>query len=65
MKRKVKVWKVEHHSTERDQRKGIITTKEFDNFEDARSFCVSVIGNHLGAVRMVHPEEGAYQFSTN
>ena len=57
MKTESKVWKVEYHSTEWHQRQGIKTTKEFDNFEEARSFCVSVIGNHLGAVRMVHPEE--------
>jgi hypothetical protein len=49
------VWKVEYHNTDKDWLMNIKTIKEFDNFEDAKDFTIMKIGNHMGSVRLIHP----------
>lgn len=51
-----KVWVVEYHANEEDWRREYFTYKTFDNLEEAASFCTLMIGNHRGAVRMIHPD---------
>ena len=50
------IWKVEYYSSDTDRLKGLITVKEFDNFEEAKDFTIMKIGNHMGAVRIIHPD---------
>ena len=50
------IWKVEYYSSDTDRLKGLRTVKEFDNFEEAKDFTIMKIGNHMGAVRIIHPD---------
>jgi hypothetical protein len=52
----IMIWKVEYYSSDTDRLKGLITVKEFDNFEEAKDFTIMKIGNHMGAVRIIHPD---------
>jgi hypothetical protein len=52
----IMIWKVEYYSSDTDRLKGLRTVKEFDNFEEAKDFTIMKIGNHMGAVRIIHPD---------
>lgn len=49
------IWKVEYYKSEIDILRDIKTVDEFDNFESAKDFTIMKIGNHMGAVKLIHP----------
>ncbi len=49
-------WKVEYYKSDIDRLRDIKTVDEFDNFESAKDFTIMKIGNHMGAVRLIHPD---------
>jgi hypothetical protein len=50
------IWKVEYYKSDYDRLRGFKTIDEFDTFEKARDFTTMKIGNHMGAVRIIHPD---------
>lgn len=50
------IWKVEYYKSDIDRLRGIKTVDEFDNFESAKNFTIMKIGNHMGPVRLIHPD---------
>lgn len=49
------MYKVEYYATEKDRRKDIRTTTEKENFEEAVVLFHSMVNNHNGAVKIIHP----------
>jgi len=50
------IWKVEYFKCEKDRFEDNRTIDEFDTFESAKDFTIMKIENHMGAVRLIHPD---------
>lgn len=59
--KKTMIWKVEYYSSDEDRRIDKKSVGEFSSLEKAADFTTSQIGNHRGAVRLVHPEEPMFE----
>jgi len=52
----IKTWVVEYYNKEVDWRKDIKTLSIFYDFESARDFFIMKTGNHMGGVKIIHPD---------